>query len=154
LCPILLLAFITNLVAVYSGIAQYNDAKFQERWQAADAFHQKEFQRLQSQWERLIRYQPPSTTDSADYDAIFYDLNFTVPVSPPKLIATVRGVFRSRKAGLQRIILNFDSREDITPWENLTVTGKICSKRIRSRGYHYFYPERTVLCPDLVALQG
>ncbi len=123
--PMLLVAIMANLVAFSSGSAQYSRQQFWERWQATDAFHQKEFQRLQTQWEHLQQYRPLSTTDSTDYDAIFYDLNFTVPVSPPKLIATVRGVFRSRKAGLQRIILNFDSREDITPWENLTVTGNV-----------------------------
>ncbi|NOX37648.1 MAG: hypothetical protein GXO78_08935 [Calditrichaeota bacterium] len=64
--------------------------------------------------------------DSADYDAIYYELNLRISISPRQLEGTVKGLFRSNIEGLSGIILNFDSREDLsTPWQDFWVAGPI-----------------------------
>jgi aminopeptidase N len=65
--------------------------------------------------------------DSADYDQLYYDLNFTITTSPDNLAGAVHGVFKSNINGLNEIKLNFDSREGLTPWADFSVTGNVTS---------------------------
>lgn len=65
--------------------------------------------------------------DSSDYDAIYYDLNLTITLSPNNLEGTVTGVYRSNVNNLTRVKLNFDSREDILPWQDFWVVGDVAS---------------------------
>ncbi len=65
--------------------------------------------------------------DSADYDQLYYDLNFTITTSPQNLAGVVHGIFKSNINNLNEIKLNFDSREGLTPWANFTVTGNVAS---------------------------
>ncbi len=66
--------------------------------------------------------------DSADFDAIYYELDLKISVSPRRFIGTVKGVYRSNVAGLSGIILYCDSREDLsTPWQDFQVIGPVRS---------------------------
>ncbi|MBN2365445.1 MAG: T9SS type A sorting domain-containing protein [Calditrichaeota bacterium] len=69
-----------------------------------------------------------SMPDSADYDQLYYDLDFRISMDPQNLEGTVTGLFRSNVNGLDRINLNFDSREDYPPyWSDMWVSGNINS---------------------------
>lgn len=65
--------------------------------------------------------------DTSGYDAIYYDLNFTVTVAPNNLIGTATGEFRSTRDQLDHITLDFDAREGLTPWQGFSVTGNVAS---------------------------
>jgi len=60
-----------------------------------------------------------------DYDQYYYELNFDIDNAPESFSAQVVGYFRSTVDSLKQIKLNFDSREDISPWENLNVSGNV-----------------------------
>ncbi len=109
--------------AIISLSAQMADSLFLLRWQAVDRFHLQEFQRRQSQWQPSQL--PPTARDFFDTDALYYELEFQINVSPPYLQATVRGVFRSEVNQLQHLTLDFDSRENTTPWDTVEVKGPV-----------------------------
>ncbi|GAB4377582.1 MAG: M1 family aminopeptidase [Calditrichia bacterium] len=70
-------------------------------------------------------FQKTPLPDSADFDQYYYDLIFTITPSPPNLLGRVTGYFRSKIDGLTHIKLNFDSREDLSYWDGMSVTGNI-----------------------------
>ncbi len=60
-----------------------------------------------------------------DFDQYFYDLHFTIRLTPEMLEGDVTGYFRSKVDGLQQIQLDFDSRDDLQAWQNLRVRGNV-----------------------------
>lgn len=65
--------------------------------------------------------------DTSGYDAVYYDLDFTVTVSPNNLAGVMTGVFRSTRDQLTQITLDFDAREGIAPWQGFSVAGNAAS---------------------------
>lgn len=61
----------------------------------------------------------------SDFDAIYYNLDLTISTSPNSFEGTVTGIYRSTVNGLTQVELNFDSREGMTAWQNLSVTGNV-----------------------------
>lgn len=68
-----------------------------------------------------------AAADTSGYDAVSYDLNFTVTLSPNNLAGVMTGVFRSTRDQLTQITLDFDAREGIAPWQGFSVAGNISS---------------------------
>ncbi len=68
-----------------------------------------------------------AVADTSGYDAVHYDLNFTVTVSPNNLAGAMAGVFRSTRDQLEHITLDFDAREGVAPWQGFSVTGNVAS---------------------------
>ncbi|HFE64346.1 MAG TPA: hypothetical protein ENK14_08030, partial [Caldithrix sp.] len=87
----------------------------------------REFQEIERQnfTSHFLSLQKALTPDSSEFDQLYYDLNFVVTTIPENLEGTVTGYFRSNVNGLDRVKLNFDSREDIGAWNDLAVTGNV-----------------------------
>ncbi len=77
--------------------------------------------------ERFLAKPPALAHNPSVYDATYYDLDFVITTSPHNLAGTVTGVFRSSVDGLLEMSLNFDSREDLTPWQGFQVSGNFSS---------------------------
>lgn len=77
--------------------------------------------------KRFIVLQKAMNPDSSDFDQLYYDLDFTITLSPQNLAGTVHGLYKSNINGLNQIKLDFDSREGTTPWSNFTVSGNVSS---------------------------
>ena len=76
-------------------------------------------------WSQTLQ---PAHPDSSDFDAIYYHLKLRVSVNPQLLEGKVRGLFRSTVDGLNRIILNFDSQDDLDQrWQYVNVSGAVSS---------------------------
>ena len=115
---------------VLSIPAQPPDSTTIRYWKIVDQFHQQEFQRLQQGYATFNA--PATREDFFDTDALYYELTFQITPSPPYLTATVRGLFRSQINGLQSLTLDFDSREDITPWDTVGVSGPVAAWHLSS----------------------
>lgn len=111
------------LILFLTGLAQEDvSSKIEEFAKASRAFRKIEQKASLEQFRRL---QKPVTPDSADFDQLYYDLRFEITTTPRNLTGTVTGRFKSNVNGLNQIKLNFDSREDLTPWQNFSVSGNV-----------------------------
>ncbi len=120
-----LFTILTVLLVSMAAVAETPDTTSVETLaKAANELHIMEQQAFAREFPYL---KMQSQTDFSDYDQTYYDLNFDIRIHPNILEGTVTGYFRSKKDGLDSIDLNFDSREDLTPWQDLTVTGNVAS---------------------------
>ena len=109
------------------GLRADNDdltARLHKMAEASRQFYTMERENFVHQFPALQKAMNP---DSSDYDQYYYHLSFNISTSLWNLTGTVKGHFRSKVNGLSEIKLNFDSREDIGSWQNLSVTGNVSS---------------------------
>ncbi len=122
--PRWLLCSLSLMTGLQAAFAQHSD----------DPEHARKYhvalQAQKSEQMAQVRHwlaKPAVTPSDTGWDAVYYDLNLTISISPDNLQGTVTGRFRSTVDNLQAITLNFDSREDIVPWQGLQVSGNISS---------------------------
>ena len=115
------------LLIVSPGVSQtqvVDEAYFQRLFSITDQAMRFERESKARQVAVLMKH---TELDSQDFDAIYYNLNLAITASPQNLTATVTGVFRSLVDGLATVNLNFDSREEVSPWQDLSVSGNVNS---------------------------
>ncbi|MEJ2636275.1 MAG: M1 family aminopeptidase [Calditrichia bacterium] len=111
------------LLLSFSLFAQVRDSlRIQELAKASEEITNIEREQFARNFGVLQNAMNP---DSSDYHQIYYDLNFDITLSPQNLTGTVTGLYRSNIDGLDQINLNFDSREDLKPWADLSVQGNV-----------------------------
>ncbi len=91
----------------------------------ASAEFQKIEQSRQAQRLQMLKQVRFTRSGQDNFDQYFYDLHFSITLTPEMLEGDVTGYFRSNVNGLQQIQLDFDSREDIQAWQNLSVSGNV-----------------------------
>ncbi len=112
-----------SFVVLQSALPQTAaDADFWQKYHTNRAARKSEQAALA---KRLLAAPAVSNPQASQWDAVYYDLNLVLATAPYNLEGTVTGVFRSQAANLQAITLDFDSREDLTPWQSLQVTGNV-----------------------------
>ncbi len=118
--------FVTVLIFVSSVISQQiTPERIRKLAEASEQIHAWGKNTYYS--EKTV-FSKPVLLDSADYDQVYYDLDFDISTDPQNLTGTVTGVFRSNINGLTHVNLNFDSREDYPPyWSDFMVSGNVSS---------------------------
>jgi aminopeptidase N len=111
------------LIIILLGVAQEAlQKRIRELAIASSEIHQIEGK---AAFKYLPSLNKPVTPDSSHFDQVYYQLNFDISTNPENLKGNVTGFYKSNINGLTQIKLNFDSREDLLPWSDFSVSGNV-----------------------------